>query len=145
MHDLKSLLLICDAQVAEVTERDSQTVAEIVKVSYVGWFTSLWGKWCETRGVTSSYHSQKSLKAEPSPCCSFTHQCVCTGLLFHRQRQLRPHQRWWKSTDLGKKKARTAYFFSWLTSLLCGWPQMTVHREPNWVLPLSLKHDMLGL
>lgn len=32
---------MCDAQVAEVTERDSQTVAEIVEVSDVGWFTWL--------------------------------------------------------------------------------------------------------
>lgn len=37
MPDLKSLLLMCNAQVAEVAERDSQTVAEIVEVSDVGW------------------------------------------------------------------------------------------------------------
>lgn len=38
-----------NVRVTEVTERDSQTAAEIVEVSDVGWFPWLWGNWCETR------------------------------------------------------------------------------------------------
>lgn len=38
-----------DVRVTEVIERDSQTAAEIVEVSDVGWFPWLWGNWCETR------------------------------------------------------------------------------------------------
>lgn len=33
------MLLICDAQVAEVTERDPPSLAAIVEVSDVGWLT----------------------------------------------------------------------------------------------------------
>lgn len=35
------MLLMCAAQVADVSERDSQSVAVIVEVSDVGWFTWL--------------------------------------------------------------------------------------------------------
>lgn len=41
---------MCDAEAAEVAERDSLTAADIVEVSDVGCFTWLWGKWCETPG-----------------------------------------------------------------------------------------------
>lgn len=50
MRDVKSLLLMCDAECAEAAERESPTAAEIVEVSDVGCFTWLWGKWCETTG-----------------------------------------------------------------------------------------------
>lgn len=143
MHDLKSMLLMCDAQVAEVTERDSQTVAETVEVSDVGWFTWLWGKWCETLGDQKRYplpeefeRGALTLLLLHPPVCLYWAALSQTTMSAETTSALK------KIHNSGKTNYNHRFFF--LTSLLCGWPQMTAHKEANWVPPLSLKHDVLG-
>lgn len=129
---------MCDAHVADVSERDSQSVAVIVEVSDVGWFTWLWGKWCETPGDQKSYPLPESLKVVLSPCCSCTHQAA----LSQTTTSAETTSALMKIHKYEKKKNHNHTFFFFLTSLLCGWPQMTAHKEPNWVLLLSLRHDL---
>lgn len=142
LHYFKSMMLMCDVQVTEVTEPDSQTVAVIAEGSNVGWFPCLCGAKPGMMRVTLSLKSFWYVSISvPSPCCSCTHQRVCTGLFLWRQRcWLRLYQFWWKSVEY---KLWTHTFFL-LTSLLYVWTQIIVHREPIWLLPLSLKDDVLS-
>lgn len=130
---LKSALLMHNVRVTEVIQRDSQTAAEIVEVSDVGWYPWLWGNWCETRDdqnyplpeELSVYFRQRGHPpAAPAPTSVFVLGCSAGT-----------------TSVLGYNRTHSFFF---LTSLLYGWPQTIAHREPIWLLPLSLKHDVLG-
>lgn len=133
--------------VTEVSERDSQT-AEIVEVSDVGWLSWLWGKWFETPDDQKNHPLPKESQNVSS-------SNTLTLLLSHPPVYVlgcssRDNNVGWDHISADKNPQQwninynCTHSFFLHTSPLYGYSQMTTHREPFWLLPLSLKHDMLG-